>query len=187
MFVSLCCVDVISALYHKWKLTLPHANISLRSSKTPLCCIIQHIRQSQNAESKKPAFCKLRCFPLLFLLTPTLYLHAIFTQDMGLHFTDTKMLASGTWFLCFLLDLRLINTSRPLKDLSIKLSLMINGSRVNRRYGICKWLCLWCAARSPVRYHMGGFSTSWIQKRGRLIWKGFLGACARASTRYRGN
>ena len=68
-----------------------------------------------------------------------------------------------------------------------KLSLMINGCHVNRRCGICKWLCLWCAARSPVRYHMGGFSTSWIQKRGRLIWKGFLGVCARESVCYSGN
>lgn len=42
---------------------------------------------------------------------------------------------------------------------------MINGSRVNRRCGICKWLCLWCAAWSPVRYHTGGYSMSWIQKR----------------------
>lgn len=171
----------------KWKLTLPLANISLCPSKTPVYCIIQHIRRSQNAESKKPAFCKLRCLPLPFLLTPTLYLHAIFTQDMGLHCADKKMLASCFWFLCLPLNLCLINIARPLKDLSIKLSLMINGSRVNRRCGICKWLCLWCAAWSPVRYHMGGFATSWIQKRGRLIWKGFLGVCAHASACCRGN
>lgn len=171
----------------KWKVALPLANISLCPSKTPVYCIIQHIRQSQNAESKKPAFCKLRCIPLLFLLTPTLYLHAIFTQDMCLHHTDKKMLASGIWFLCFLLDLCLINIPRPLKDLSIKLSLMINGSRVNRRCGICKLLCLWSSAWSPVRYRMGGFSMSWIQKRGRLIWKGFLGVCAHASVCYSGN
>lgn len=105
---------------------------------------MQHIRESQNAESKKLAFCKLHCLPLAFLLTPTLYLHAIFTEDMGLHYTDKKMLASGIWFLRFLLDLCLINISCPLKDLSIKLSLMINGSRVNKICGICKWLCLVC-------------------------------------------
>lgn len=91
----------------------------------------------------------------------------------------------GCWPLAsdfsFPVDLSLINITCPLKNLSIKLSLMINGSRVNRRRGICKLLCLWCAAWSPVRYHMGGFSMSWIQKRGSLIWKGFLGVCAHAS------
>lgn len=148
---------------------------------------MQHIRESQNAESKKPAFCKLHCLPLAFLLTPTLYLHAIFTEDMGLHYTDKKMLASGIWFLCFLLDLCLINISCPLKDLSIKLCLMINGSRVNRICGICKWLCVWCAAWSPVWYHMRRFSMVWIQKRGKLIWKRFLGVGAHASSCQSGN
>lgn len=117
----------------------------------------------------------------LFCLLLHFYLHAIFTRDAGLHHTDKKMLAPDFWFLCFLLDLSLINIARPLNNLSIKLSVMINGSCVNRRRGICKWLCLWCAAWSPVRYHMGGFSISWIQKRGSLIWKGFLGVCAHAS------
>lgn len=173
-----CLVDPINTLDHVMKTntaSCKHITVSLKNTSY---CIIQHIRQSQNAESKKPAFNKPRCLPLPFLLTPTLYQHAIFTQDMGLH---KMMLASGFWFLCFLLDLSLINITRPLENLSIKLSLMINGSRVNRRRGICKWLCLWCAVWSPVRYHMGGLSMSWIQKRGSSVWKGFLGVCAHAS------
>lgn len=75
----------------------------------------------------------------------------------------------------------LINISRPLQEPSMELSLMINGNRVNRRCGICKWRYVWCAARSPARYHKGGLLTSWIRQRGRWIWKGLLRGCASAS------
>lgn len=141
----------------KWKPTLPLANISLCPSKTSLHCIIQHIRQSQTAELNKPAFCKLCCLPLPFLLTTTLYLHAIFTPDMGLYCTDKKMRPSGFWFLCFLLDLRLINNSLFGKSI-YKVVFDDKWELCKQRCGKCKWLCVWCATRSQVRYHMGGCS-----------------------------
>lgn len=92
---------------------------------------------------------------------------------------QTRRLASD--FTISLFDLHLINIAHSLKILSIKMSLVINGSSVNRTCGICKWLCLWCVAWSLVSYHMGGFSMSWTQKRKSLLWMGFLRVCAHAS------
>lgn len=58
--------------------------------------------------------------------------------DIDFSHTDKKLLAAGLQFLCFLLDLWLINIAHRFKNLSMKLSLMINGSRVNRRCRVCK-------------------------------------------------
>ena len=69
IFLFLFSVDLISALYHIFKTNIAACKKKYHCpSKTQVHCIIQHIRQSQTAESKKPAF----CIALPFLLTPTL-------------------------------------------------------------------------------------------------------------------
>lgn len=109
---------IINALFHKINnntASCKHISVSLRNTRAlnnPSTSGKEKMLSPRNRLSAN--FAASLC---LFLLTPTLYLHAIFTQDMDLYHTDKKMPASGIWFLCFLLDLCLINISRPLKDL----------------------------------------------------------------------
>lgn len=121
--------------------------------------------KSQNAFSQTCSFLQTMPSPLCGLCLLPHFICMQHSLDIGFSHTDKKLLAAGLQFLCFLLDLWLINIAHRLKNLSMKLSLMINGSRVNRRCRVCKWSSPWCAARSQVRFHMGLFSTPWIPKR----------------------
>lgn len=145
-------------------------------SETPEHWIIQAHQAKKKCWVQETAFLQTLLPPFAFFC---LLLHFICMQYLPKTWTFTtqtrrcRPLASdfsvSCWICAWLIFLA------HWKTFYRKLSLMINGCHVNRRCGICKWLCMWCAARSLVRYHMGGFSMFWIQKRGRLIWKGFLG------------
>lgn len=72
----------------------------------------------------------------------------------------------------------LINIAHALKILSIKLSLMINGSCVNRRCRVCKWLALSLVGcplpESDITWE--GSPSLGYEREGVWLWKGFLEA-----------
>lgn len=174
------CLPLIRAVYRRMKANAASSqNISCVPLKTPAYVVLHQARAKKCWVHET---CSLQTCPpsvgcsaysYIFLCMQYLPKTWVFTP----HTRRRWLLASDFCVFCWMC---LINISRPFKEPSMDLSLMINGSRVNRRCGICKWLCVWCAARSLVWYHMGGLLMSWIQKRGRWIWKGFLRGCARA-------